>query len=95
MSGRSYGRGAGELRPTAIDPGFVRTATGSALISVGETRVICTASAQEERAALAGRSGQGMGDGRVRDAAGLHGRAQAARRRRGGARTGAPSRSSA
>ncbi|HST56871.1 MAG TPA: ribonuclease PH [Solirubrobacteraceae bacterium] len=47
MSARSYGRAAGELRPTTIDPGFMRTATGSALISVGETRVICTASAQE------------------------------------------------
>jgi ribonuclease PH len=35
------------MRPSAIEPGFVRTATGSALISVGETRVICTASAQE------------------------------------------------
>ncbi len=45
--GRSYGRGAAELRPTSIEPGFVRTATGSALISVGETRVICTASVQE------------------------------------------------
>src|ERR1700734_1291417 len=44
---RSYGRGADGLRPTTIEPGFVRTATGSALISVGETRVICTASAQE------------------------------------------------
>jgi ribonuclease PH len=44
---RSYGRGPGELRPTQIEPGFMRTATGSALISVGETRVICTASAQE------------------------------------------------
>ncbi|MCW3020337.1 MAG: ribonuclease [Solirubrobacterales bacterium] len=44
---RSYGRGPDELRPIAIEPGFVRTATGSALISVGETRVICTASAQE------------------------------------------------
>jgi ribonuclease PH len=44
---RSYGRAAHELRPTTIAPGFVRTATGSALISVGETRVICTASAQE------------------------------------------------
>jgi ribonuclease PH len=44
---RSYGRGPGGLRPTTIEPGFVRTATGSALISVGETRVICTASAQE------------------------------------------------
>ncbi|HEX5853758.1 MAG TPA: ribonuclease PH [Solirubrobacteraceae bacterium] len=44
---RSYGRGPDELRPTEIEPGFMRTATGSALISVGETRVICTASAQE------------------------------------------------
>jgi ribonuclease PH len=44
---RSYGRGPGDLRPTTIEPGFVRTATGSALISIGETRVICTASAQE------------------------------------------------
>ena len=35
------------IRPTVIEPGFVRTATGSALISCGETRVICTASIQE------------------------------------------------
>jgi ribonuclease PH len=49
MSGveRSYGRGPDELRPIEIEPGFMRTATGSALISAGETRVICTASAQE------------------------------------------------
>ena len=46
-SQRSYGRTAGQLRPATIEPGFVRTATGSALISMGETRVICTASAQE------------------------------------------------
>jgi ribonuclease PH len=44
---RSYDRAPDQLRPTVIEPGFVRTATGSALISVGETRVICTASAQE------------------------------------------------
>jgi ribonuclease PH len=44
---RSYGRAADALRPTTIEPGFMRTATGSALISVGETRVICTASVQE------------------------------------------------
>jgi ribonuclease PH len=44
---RSYGRGPGDLRPISIEPGFMRTATGSALISAGETRVICTASAQE------------------------------------------------
>ncbi len=44
---RSYARPPDGLRPTTIEPGFVRTATGSALISMGETRVICTASAQE------------------------------------------------
>src|SRR5437763_1549840 len=47
MDERSYGRGPGELRPVSILPGFVRTATGSALLSAGETRVICTASAQD------------------------------------------------
>ena len=46
-SARSYGRGPGELRPVSIETGFVRTATGSALIAMGETRVICTASVQE------------------------------------------------
>jgi ribonuclease PH len=47
MSERSYSRAANQMRPITIEPGFVRTATGSALISVGETRVICTASVQE------------------------------------------------
>jgi ribonuclease PH len=44
---RSYERGADALRPTTIEPGYLRTATGSALISMGETRVICTASHQD------------------------------------------------
>ncbi len=44
---RSYDRGQQELRPVAIEPGFVRTAGGSALMSMGETRVICTASVQD------------------------------------------------
>jgi len=44
---RRYDRAPDELRPMSIEPGFMRTATGSALISIGETRVICTASAQE------------------------------------------------
>jgi ribonuclease PH len=44
---RSGDRGPDELRPAMIQPGFVATATGSALISMGETRVICTASAQD------------------------------------------------
>ena len=41
---RSHGRAADELRPIDIQPGFVRNATGSALFSAGDTRVICTAS---------------------------------------------------
>ncbi|MEA2131967.1 MAG: ribonuclease, partial [Solirubrobacteraceae bacterium] len=44
---RSYGRAPSELRPTTIEPHFVKPATGSALITQGETRVICTASIQE------------------------------------------------
>jgi ribonuclease PH len=47
------------LRPTEIEPGFVRTATGSALISVGETRVICTASVQESVPRWLAGSGRG------------------------------------
>jgi ribonuclease PH len=56
---RSYGRGPTDLRPTTIEPGFVRTATGSALISMGETRVICTASAQESVPRWLAGSGRG------------------------------------
>jgi ribonuclease PH len=44
MPERSYARNASAIRPVEIEPGFVRTADGSALISQGETRVICTAS---------------------------------------------------
>ena len=44
---RSGDRAPDDLRPTTIEPGFVPTATGSALIACGGTRVICTASVQE------------------------------------------------
>ena len=44
---RSYGRAPSDLRPTKIEPHFVKPATGSALITQGETRVICTASIQD------------------------------------------------
>jgi ribonuclease PH len=47
MSERAGGRGADELRPITIEPGFVRSASGSALIAAGGTRVICTASVQD------------------------------------------------
>lgn len=58
-SARSYGRSADQLRPATVEPGFVRTATGSALISMGETRVICTASVQESVPRWLAGSGRG------------------------------------
>jgi ribonuclease PH len=45
---RNDGRAVAELRPVAIMPGFMKTATGSALIEMGGTRVICTASVEED-----------------------------------------------
>ena len=45
---RHDGRAPNELRPLSIIAGFVRSATGSALIEAGGTRVICTASAVED-----------------------------------------------
>jgi ribonuclease PH len=56
---RSYGRALDGLRPVSIEPGFMRTATGSALISIGETRVICTASVQESVPRWLAGSGRG------------------------------------
>jgi ribonuclease PH len=56
---RSGGRAPGDLRPTTIEPGFVRPATGSALISCGETRVICTASVEESVPRWLANSGRG------------------------------------
>jgi ribonuclease PH len=44
---RRDGRAPDALRPVTVEPGFVRSATGSALIACGGTRVICTASVEE------------------------------------------------
>jgi ribonuclease PH len=44
---RSYDRAPADIRPVSIDPGFMASADGSALISLGGTRVICTASVNE------------------------------------------------
>lgn len=46
---RHDGRLLDQLRPVTIEPGYIGSALGSALISAGRTRVICTAS-QEARA---------------------------------------------
>ncbi|MCX6390181.1 MAG: ribonuclease PH [Solirubrobacterales bacterium] len=60
MSGsRNDGRNPDELRPVTIEPGFVRTADGSALISCGATRVICTASVDENVPRWMAGSGRG------------------------------------
>lgn len=47
LTERPDGRAHDELRRVEIEPGFVATADGSALISLGRTRVICTASIDE------------------------------------------------
>ncbi|MDH3226124.1 MAG: ribonuclease PH [Thermoleophilia bacterium] len=56
---RHDGRRADELRPVNIIPGFVSQADGSALIEVGGTRVICTASI--ESGVPGWREGSGLG----------------------------------
>ncbi|HEY1778134.1 MAG TPA: ribonuclease PH [Solirubrobacteraceae bacterium] len=43
---RSYDRGSDQTRPLECIPDFVPPASGSALISVGRTQVICTASVE-------------------------------------------------
>src|SRR4051812_17056684 len=48
-----------QIRPTTVTPGFVRSATGSALIECGGTRVICTATAVEDVPRWMSGSGKG------------------------------------
>ncbi len=44
---RSDGRACDQLRAVRITPGYLLTAEGSALIEIGNTRVLCTASLDE------------------------------------------------
>ncbi len=44
---RADGRKADQLRPVRIVPNFVELPAGSALIEMGQTRVVCTASVEE------------------------------------------------
>ena len=44
---RSDNRAPDQMRPVNIIPDFISTAEGSALIEIGNTRVICTASVEE------------------------------------------------
>jgi len=44
---RPDGRAPGEMRPVSIEPGVAAHAEGSALISLGQTRVLCAASVED------------------------------------------------
>ena len=56
---RSDNRAPDQLRPLRITPEFISTAEGSALIEVGNTRVICTASIEEAVPQFLRNSGKG------------------------------------
>ncbi len=56
---RFDGRAADELRAVRIIPGFQKYAEGSALIELGETRVICAASVEERVPAFLKGTGSG------------------------------------
>jgi ribonuclease PH len=56
---RSDGRAADQLRPVRIETGYLATAEGSALISLGNTRVLCAASVEENIPPFLRGSGRG------------------------------------
>ena len=56
---RSDNRAPDQIRPVNIVPDFISTAEGSALIEVGNTRVICTASIEETVPTFLRNSGKG------------------------------------
>jgi len=56
---RSDNRAPDQLRPVLITPDYIHTAEGSALIEVGNTRVICTASVEETVPQFLRNSGKG------------------------------------
>ena len=56
---RSDGRTPDQMRPVVITPNFSKHAEGSALIDVGDTRVICTASVQEKVPPFLYKTGRG------------------------------------
>lgn len=56
---RADGRGDRELRPLRITPGFIKHADGSALIEMGDTRVICTAKIEDRAPPFLRKTGKG------------------------------------
>lgn len=59
MKKRVDGRGPDELRTVRIHPHFIKHAEGSALIEMGDTRVVCTASVEEKVPPFLYRTGKG------------------------------------
>ena len=67
MFQRSFDRTTRDLRPVTIEPGYIKNAEGSALISMGDTRVICTASVEPRVPGMLARLeelGRALGPGR-------------------------------
>jgi ribonuclease PH len=56
---RVDGRQPAQLRPVTVEPDYLLTAEGSALISVGHTRVLCAASVEDTVPGFLRGSGQG------------------------------------
>ncbi len=56
---RPLGRPIDQMRPVSIEPDFAPYAEGSALIRMGETHVLCTATVEESTAPFLVGSGQG------------------------------------
>jgi ribonuclease PH len=56
---RSDGRKNNELRPLRVTPSYIKTADGSVLIEMGDTRVICTAKLEERVPPFLRNSGKG------------------------------------
>ncbi len=69
---RPGGRAANALRPVKIETGVLKFAEGSALISVGDTRVLVAASVENRVPPVQEGHWRGLAHGRVLDAAAGH-----------------------
>jgi len=56
---RQDGRAYDQIRKVVITPNYLKTADGSALVEMGDTRVICTASLEEKVPSFLKNTGQG------------------------------------
>jgi ribonuclease PH len=59
MPTRTDNRLPDQMRPVSIETGYLKTAEGSALITVGNTRVLCAASVDESVPQFLRGSGKG------------------------------------